>query len=90
MEPSLPESEQRSVEPDQVCPSTVPVGPPQRQPQPKSTLWQDLQQGWDYIYFIWRVSRRIRGLRNQIRFMIGIILWKPMLPRENLDSSGLK
>lgn len=70
--------------------STTPViGPPERSSNGKSTLWQDFQQGLDYLLFIWRMAKRIRGLRNQIRFLIGIILWKPMLPQK-LQKSQMK
>jgi len=58
-----------------------PVGPPPRQSDGKSTLWQDLQQGVAYIQFVVTVARRIRGWGNRVRFVVGIVLWKPILPR---------
>lgn len=60
-----------------------PVGPPPRQSDGKSTLWQDLQQGVEYIKFVVTVAQRIRGWGNRVRFVVGIVLWKPILPRED-------
>lgn len=56
--------------------------PPMRSPASKPTLSSDIQQGWGYVLFIWNLSTRIRSWRNRIRFIVGLILWKPILPDE--------
>jgi len=61
------------------------IPPPPRVSNPRNTLWQDLRQGLEYVKFVWNISRRIRGFRNRLRFVIGLILWKPILPQEHLD-----
>jgi hypothetical protein len=60
------------------------VPPPPRVSNPKNTLWQDLQQGLEYVKFVWNISKRIRGFRNRFRFVVGLILWKPILPQDDL------
>lgn len=77
-----PASDQTADQSGSVAPI---VGPPIRSSSPKNTLWQDIKQGIDYVRFVWAVARRIRGFRNQVRFVVGIILWKPMLPQETLN-----
>ncbi|MBC7822893.1 MAG: hypothetical protein H7126_03265 [Candidatus Parcubacteria bacterium] len=53
--------------------------PPPREPY-RSSLKEDIGQGWAFVQFVWRISKRIRGSRNRIRFIIGLIFWKPFLP----------
>ena len=53
--------------------------PPPREPY-QSSLREDIGQGWAFIQFVWRISKRIRGGKNRIRFIIGLIFWKPFLP----------
>lgn len=53
--------------------------PPPPQPY-RSTLQEDIGQGWAFVQFVWRISKRIRGGKNRIRFIIGLIFWKPFLP----------
>ena len=53
--------------------------PPPREPY-RSSLLEDLGQGWAFVQFVWRISKRIRGSKNRIRFIIGLIFWKPFLP----------
>jgi hypothetical protein len=59
------------------------VPPPPPVSQPKNTLWQDLEQGIDYIRFVWNIAKRIRGWRNRLRFVVGLMLWKPILPLDD-------
>lgn len=54
--------------------------PPPRSPNSKPTLMGEIQQGWGYVLFIWSLSKRIRSWRNRMRFVVGLILWKPILP----------
>jgi hypothetical protein len=56
--------------------------PPLRSPASKPTLQGEIQQGWGYVLFIWNLSKRIRSWRNRARFVLGLILWKPILPDE--------
>ncbi|MBD2257580.1 hypothetical protein [Pseudanabaena sp. FACHB-2040] len=79
MEPSPP------TLPPQLSDSAPLEGPPPRLSSTRSTLLQDLGQGLEYVRFIWRVSTRIRGWRNRCRFIVGLILWKPFLPKDGLD-----
>ena len=53
--------------------------PPPREPY-RSSWREDIGQGWAFVQFVWRISRRIRGGKNRIRFIIGLIFWKPFLP----------
>jgi hypothetical protein len=55
--------------------------PPPLEPV-KTTLWEEIGQGWAFVVFVWRVSRRIRGNFNRVRFVIGLIFWKPFLPND--------
>ncbi|MGP1373651.1 MAG: hypothetical protein ACTS3T_12550 [Almyronema sp.] len=57
-------------------------GPPPRTPAAKSTLMADLAQGREFVKFVWKMSGRIRSPKNRLRFVIGLILWKPILPKE--------
>ncbi|HEY9695659.1 MAG TPA: hypothetical protein V6D10_00070 [Trichocoleus sp.] len=61
-------------------PGTVP--PPPRSPDDKQTLWGDIKQGVGYVQFVLKMSSRIRSWRNRVRFVIGLILWRPILPDE--------
>lgn len=61
------------------------VPPPPPVSRPKNTLWQDIQQGFEYVRFVWHISARIRGLRNRLRFLVGLILWKPILPKDEME-----
>lgn len=54
--------------------------PPPRSPSSKPTLRGEIQQGWGYVLFIWNLSKRIRSWKNRARFVLGLILWKPILP----------
>ncbi|MBD3883065.1 hypothetical protein IFO70_14975 [Phormidium tenue FACHB-886] len=56
--------------------------PPPRSPASKPTLAGEIQQGWGYVLFVWNLSKRIRSWRNRIRFIVGLILWKPILPED--------
>lgn len=57
--------------------------PPKVEPV-KTTLWDDITQGWAFVRFVLLISKRIRGVRNRVRFVIGLIFWKPFLP-DNQD-----
>lgn len=57
--------------------------PPSRSSSPKRTWQSELAQGWGYIRFVWLLAMRIRRGRDRIRFVIGLIFWKPFLPKEN-------
>ena len=66
--------------------NTAPIeGPPPRHSSPQSTLIQDLDQGLEYVRFVWRISARIRSWSSRLRFIVGLILWKPFLPKDGLD-----
>lgn len=67
--------------------SSLPLGegPPPRQSPARSTPLEQLQQGLEYVLFIGRISTRIRGWRSRFRFVVGLILWKPFLPKDGLD-----
>ena len=56
--------------------------PPPRSASPKRTWQSELAQGWGYVRFVWLLAGRIRKGRDRIRFVIGLILWKPFLPKE--------
>lgn len=56
-------------------------GPPPRTSSPKTTLKQDLSQALEFVQFALKMSSRIRGLPARTRFVIGLILWKPILPK---------
>ncbi|HEY9735048.1 MAG TPA: hypothetical protein V6D06_02155 [Trichocoleus sp.] len=72
-------------------PPTPPVdplaiaGPPPRVSPTRSTPLQDLEQGLEYLRFIWRISTRIHSWRSRLRFVVGLILWRPFLPKDGLD-----
>ncbi len=61
-------------------------GSPELVPPPvepyKSSLWEELGMGWAFVVFVWRVSSRIRGSWNRLRFVVGLIFWKPFLPHD--------
>jgi hypothetical protein len=57
--------------------------PPKIEPM-KVTLWDEIKQGWAFVQFVLKISKRIRGSRNRVRFVIGLIFWKPFLP-DNQD-----
>jgi hypothetical protein len=56
--------------------------PPLRSHIAKQTLKGEIQQGWGYVLFVWNLSKRIRSWKNRIRFIVGLILWKPILPED--------
>jgi|GEM_PF-3619178 hypothetical protein len=59
-------------------------GPPPRSPASKQTLKEDIKQGIGYVQFVVRMATRIRSWKNRVRFVVGLILWKPILPDEDL------
>lgn len=50
----------------------------------KVTLWDEIKQGWAFVRFALLIAQRINGGRNRIRFVVGLIFWKPFLP-DNQD-----
>ncbi|NJL85287.1 MAG: hypothetical protein HC886_03835 [Leptolyngbyaceae cyanobacterium SM1_1_3] len=58
------------------------AGPPPRIHSSKSGFKETLAQGWEFVRFVWKMSSRIRSPKNRLRFVIGLILWKPILPKE--------
>jgi len=61
----------------------TPPGPPERTPGGKTNLWQEVKDGLGYVRFVVTMAGRIRGLKNRARFIIGVILWKPILPQDD-------
>ncbi|WP_346291167.1 hypothetical protein [Sphaerothrix gracilis] len=58
------------------------AGPPPRTQSAKTTWQENLAQAGEFVKFVWKMSSRIRSPKNRIRFVIGLILWKPILPRD--------